>query len=209
MNYYKKGFRYDWPASLELKDCAREVTWPPKQFFHVAGNAQHNRDGTRQVLEAAKYLDGTGTELLLYHSFDVKSVFGEHQGPIRYMGSFDSRADLFKVGDVMLCPRGLAGHSLPVWEAAACNIPCITLDMPDWNQFPYRVKPYPAGENLRAHLTVPLMRADPAELGHLMREMAAGNVERLAGPTVPTWREFSHAWEARLAGVIYPKQETC
>jgi hypothetical protein len=174
----------------------RELSWPPKTFVHLAGNSSHNREGTREVLLAAHYLEGTGARLRVHSSFPLTSF--PHWEDVDWAGPTENRADLFAGCDCLVQPRRLPGHSLPINEATGEGIPCVVLDIPDFKHYPYRVKAIPDGQ-FRARGLHDCWRADVDELGDKMRSMAlgraAGHPNGYTHPKLPTWAEFKAQWE--------------
>ncbi len=192
------------PGCLEgwVSSGRRKVNWPPKVFAHFAGNASHNRDGTREVLLSARYLMGTGAELRVYSSFDLGRLTspGERLGPIALMPSATTRREMFDGVDCLVFPRRLGGHSLATNEAAGEGIPTIVLDLPDWQEWPYRVPAHPQPLERFGNQTCPVSRADPEELGQLMRQMALGvDCRSHLNPKVPSWDEFRQWWQKEIA----------
>ncbi len=197
---YPQGLRYDWPASSAVHEENRVINWPPKTFVHLAGNAQHNRDGTKQVLLAAIALYGTGAKLRVYHSFDLTqwSIPYSDQDVIELRPSVASRRDLFSGMDCLVQPRGLPGHSLPINEAIGEGIPVIPLALPDWVNCPYRVSARRTENQLRCRVPTNLWEANLEELGYRMRSMALGEAWAEPAPRVPTWNEFRAWWDATI-----------
>lgn len=219
--------RYDWPASPFLKaKCRvcngagindhgypfspcdrcpiRKILWPPKTFVHLAGNAAHNRDGTREVIQAARYLRGTGARLRLHASFTIPPEWSINGDVVELAGPCTDRRDLFDGADCLVCPRRIGGHSLPINEATGEGIPCIVPDLPDWAAFPYRVKMVRDG-TFGAARRVDAWRVDVQELGLFMRAMALGyavtsdptlnvSLPQTPCPKLPTWDKFKTEW---------------
>lgn len=188
----------DWPRpDLDIP----APTWPPRTFVHAAGHAAHNRNGTREVLLAAGHLKGTGAKLVVYSQFDAAAKF-EHDSdaPIEFRGEARDRTQILTGADCCVYPRRLPGHSLPINEALGCGIPTITLDLPDWQtQAAYRVTPVSqAPEKWGTQPRAQVWRADPSELGHLMRAMAEGKVVKVPQWRPPTWEQFKEWWHASI-----------
>ncbi len=231
----------DWPASPFInsicEDCQgaithytmicpscngtgfhRKINWPPRTFVHLAGNASHNREGTREVLQAASYLKGTGARLRVHSSFTVQWP-RDPDSPIDFVGSVANRSDLLKDCDCLVQPRRLPGHSLPINEATGEGIPCIVLDLPDWKQYPYRVKAVEDGL-FKAARHEKVWKADMYDLGCRMRGLAVEGrwvydpgeaivdcdhvvarpdqlpeKQPLPSPKLPTWYEFREQWK--------------
>lgn len=204
LNHYgpKSSIRFDWPASPAVHEANRVINWPPKTFVHPAGNAWHNRDGTRETLSAATHLRDTPAKLLVYHSFEIKGHFWYDDKTTELCGSAKGRDGLLKGADCVVSPRRLPGHSLPINEAGGEGIATIVLDLPDWNMWPYRVRTYPSSPFTCNRGSQPLQawEANPAELGQLMRDMALGLIDYEEGPVFPTWEEFKAAWAKWLIG---------
>lgn len=197
----QRSIRVDWPGSPATHDPERIMNWPPLRFVHLAGNAQHNRDSTREVLEAARYLDDTNAILYVYHSFDIRKMF-DHPLPdcVKLCGQAETRKQLLDQADVLVCPRGLPGHSLPINEATGEGIPCIVMDLPDWAVWPYRV-PRKDSTTFKARGVCSRWTVDPRELGEFMQQMALGNVPLLSEPQLPTWGEFRLQWDRWLSNL--------
>lgn len=192
-----------WPPSPEVPNPGRQLNWPPQRFVHCAGNARHNRDGTREVLEAATYLVGTGVHIDVYAGFDVIStLFPDNLRLtlpcVQLHKPTETRRDIFDACDCLVFPRRLGGHSLPINEALGEGIPVITLDLPDWQYLPYRVKAHPQPRERFGRGFCDVAKADPHELGMLMRNMALGNVERKPGPILPPWTDFVEWWQSKV-----------
>jgi hypothetical protein len=207
--WHPSGLRYPyWPRSPLVRPANglnRVIHWPPKTFLHLAGNAIHNREGTKQVLTAAKYLKGTGAKLVVRSSFDVRRLGVEidPEAPLELLPSTDSRRDLFTDCDCLVAPRRLPGHSLPINEAAGEGISCLVLDLPDWAEFPYRIPAVPQPHERWGKVQqAPVWAADPDVLGKMLRNLALGNTDPLPvpGPTLPTWDDFRSWWETEVEG---------
>ncbi len=187
----------DWPRPDG--PALAEPAWPPKTFVHCAGRAQHNRNGTREVLLAARHLRGTGARLVVYAQFDV--VGGglwtpDPEAPVELRGEAMSRQTMLASADCCVYPRRLPGHSLPINEALGSGIPTVTLELPDWRgQSGYQVTaiPQPA-ERWGTQADATVWRADPDELGLLMKAMAEGRVVRVPQWRPPTWDQFRIWW---------------
>lgn len=193
----------DWPASTTVHDPARVINWPPKRFVHFAGNAKHNRDGTREVLAAAEYLKGTGATLVVYAQFDPRSVGWSYdpEAPIEFRGRVEDRRDLLAGADCVVCPRRLPGHSLPINEAVGEGIPVVVLDLSDWpaDRFPYRVSAQGGGHE-RGFGPHPqyVWNAEPNELGRTLRALAECHVVKVPQWRPPTWDQFRQWWEENI-----------
>lgn len=191
----------DWPACPAVHDPNRVINWPPKTFVHCAGNAHHNRDGTKEALGAAQFLEGTGAKLVVYHNFPI-TVPTESSPFVELRGSVPNRINLLAGADCMVCPRGLPGHSLPINEATGEGISVITLDLPDWARWPYRVSGYKMGSTLQSRVgRTPLWEADCRQLGTLMFDMARGALDHKHGPKLPTWAEFKETWQTWMSNI--------
>lgn len=192
----------DWPACSEIHDPNRQLNWPPKNFVHIAGNASHNRDGTKEVLQAAKHLVGAGATLRINAGFNYSNWCPEEMkksSPYEGMrleleAGFPTRKDLFANCDCLVQPRRLGGHSLPINEAMGEGIPVLTLDLPDWQNNPYRIPAWKQPQERFGPGMCDVWSASPDELGWWMRGMALGNIAKAEGPKLPTWDEFREWW---------------
>jgi hypothetical protein len=202
----KQGVRYDWPASPAVRDPHRVIHWPPRTFVHFAGNASNNRDGTRQVLEAATYLRDTDAKLVVYASFSLTSDFSyDVSSPIEVRPAVTNRIDLLRGADCVVCPRRLPGHSLPISEATGEGIPVIVQDLPDWRSYPYRVPSCQIVQERIGQGYNTVWTASSEALGKLMRDMTTGKINREPCPKVPAWGEFKLWWDQN----VMKKGATC
>lgn len=203
---YPQGVRMDWPASPLVHTPDRVFNWPPKTFVHLAGNASHNREGTREVIAAASFLRGTGAKLIVYSNFSLvaEQAATDPTTPIEFRGSVSSRRELLREADCMVCPRGLPGHSLPINEATGEEIPCIVLDLLDWKAWPYRLDSYSTGPTFLRGLggNHYLSQVDVRQLGQAMRDMAGGLVDLKPCPKLPTWDEFKTQFNTLLQPIL-------
>jgi hypothetical protein len=115
-------------------------------------------------------------------------------GPVEIRPPVETRAELLKGADVCIFPRRLGGHSLPINEATGEGIPTIVLDLPDWRAWPYRVQPHAQPRERFGTQLAEVWRADPEELGQLMRRMALGDIREEPCPYIPTWERFRTWW---------------
>jgi hypothetical protein len=194
---FKNMVRCQWPASPMPSVVQQSRNWPPKIFTHIAGNANHNRNGTREVLRAATYLRGTGAKLAVYSNFDFPlswSAFQTGNSPIERRGHARERADLFIDADCLVHPQQIPGLSLPINEAAGCGIPVICLSIDDWYGWPYSLPAHRAGTTHFARGVTEVLAPDIDQLGQLMADMATGNVDRVVPPQPPTWADFRKQW---------------
>lgn len=193
--FYPAGVRQDWPVA---DSCVRtrRTEWPPRRFVHLAGNGgSHARNNTHFVMEAAKYLEGTGAELVV-RSQDPKPFEGRG---VTVEGEIADRADLFDGMDVLVFPTGIQGLALPLNEAAANCIPCIVPDLPQWRDWPYRV-PVHRYDRVKVALRFEMARPNVEGLGALMRRMALGLEPRKLPPAGGTWRVFREWWAGQSFG---------
>lgn len=203
--HFPNGLQGWWPPSPAVKALEqRELQWPPKVFVHCAGNASHNRDGTEQVLQAAEHLVGTGAKLLLFSAFDAYRKYADllngitHQEVIEFRAPVKDRADLYREADVLVCPRRIGGHSLPINEAQGLGLPVVCLNTMDWREFPYTVPAHAQPRERFGRSFCDTFRADPEELGICLRNMAIGNVSLVPGPALPSWEEFKLWWTTNV-----------
>jgi hypothetical protein len=115
---------------------------------------------------------------------------------VEFAGGVESRTDLLKDCDCLVQPRRLPGHSLPINEATGEGIPCIVLDLPDWKDYPYRVKSVLDTPQRFGTYNGPMVKADVEVLGQLMRSMTEGkDCQSHLMPKLPTWEEFKVQWQ--------------
>jgi len=194
-DYPNKTVRMKWPRFTEMSSPYKD--WPPRTFIHVAGNAKHNRDGTKQVLAAAEHLIGTEARLVVYSAFGAERLWPYNpDAPIEFRSSTPSRLELFADGDVLVQPRRLGGHSLPINEAAAVGMPVIALGHEDWSDYshPLQLPWVSDGIERFGRVHAPMMRCDPDELGLLMKNLALGLIKRPAPKSIPSWDDFVAEW---------------
>lgn len=190
--------RTDWPAMPRPEPAKGFRAWPPKKFVHVAGNAVHNREGTREVLAASERLIGTGARLIVHSSFDCRGWLTNPKSPVEFRGSVKDRCEMYDGMDCMVQPRRLSGHSLPINEAAGEGLPTIVLDLPDWKAWTYRVGRMVESVERYGPLPQKVYTADVGSLGLLMRQMALGEIGRQPTPAMPTWEQFRRWWETNV-----------
>lgn len=189
----------------------REINWPPKRFLHLAGNASHNRDGTLEVLKAARYLAGTGATITVRHAFPMNALVGHEtltteeklgtEANVDFVGRTADRAEMFAGHDVLLCPRRLPGHSLPVNEATGAGLPCVVNDLPDNARWPYRVPCEADGFMAFGARRERTYGANVTVLGTLLRRMARGEEPLLPCPRLPTWVEWATTFDSWVKGL--------
>lgn len=203
--HYLKGHRLDWPASPAVHDPDRVTHWPPRTFVHIAGNANHGRNSTAEVLKAAEYLRGTSAKLAVYHAFPI---YGDWlpsvHAPVEFRGSVPTRRQLLEGCDCLVHPQQFEGLSLPISEAAGEGIPIIALDLPQWCLWTHTVTARPVGQKHFSR-TVDVCAPDPDELGLLMQGMAQGTVPQIPLEDrwrPPTWDEFRRIWKEMAKGVV-------
>lgn len=207
--HFPSCLRTSWPAPDNLAP-ARPVA-PPRRFVHNAGMADHNRNGTREVLQAAAWLTGTGARLFVRSQFEIPVEWVPLGAPIVFedVGSIP-REELYADADVLVHPMQFPGLSLPVIEAAAAGLPAIVLDLPEWSQagwcWPHRVPV--AGSHKRRFVgaRVDMQEADITALGKLMAAMATGKVAPQPPPRPAGWREFKEFWNQEVCPRIRTMQ---
>lgn len=180
---YPRAVRMDWM----VRPREREPQWPPKKFLHLAGNAMHDRDNTYATLKAASYLEGTGATLTVVCSWPLPENKAVVVPPL------PKHTDLYNGFDCLVQPRGLPGHSLPIHEATGAGLPCIVLALQEWGRWPYALQPLNT-RPFRARRPTVCHTADPESIGKLMRSMALGEIEYLAGPPLPGYEAFRARW---------------
>lgn len=187
-----------WPASPACH-AERVLNWPPRTFVHIAGNASHNRDGTTQVLEAAKYLKGTDSKLIVYSAFRADQWEHDKTAPIEFCQAAKSRRELFDRADCLVQPRRLGGHSLPIDEAVGEGIPVVTLVGDDWNcRASFTVSAISQAPERFGRVWAPMHRTDAGELGSLLYRLARGELARPEPKSLPTWDDFKSEWSAKI-----------
>lgn len=131
-----------------------------RTFLHVAGrSAAHDRNGTKTVIAAAKYLK-TPAQILIHFqgeqglahqttmtTSEYRKLVDELAGKVQEAGGnlsmvtheFENYADVYAMGDVLLMPRRYGGNCMPVNEALSVGMPTIMTDIAPNNDFlPHR-----------------------------------------------------------------------
>lgn len=131
---------------LTIKPASQPLT-----FLHTAGrSASHDRNGTRTVIESAKYLQ-TDAKIVIhfqgeqglahqttmttddYRRFAELHDVGKNNVHI-VTEEFANYADVYGLGDVLLLPRRYGGNCLPLNEALSRTMPVIMTDIQPNNQ---------------------------------------------------------------------------
>jgi hypothetical protein len=182
-----------WPiTSSVITD--KERNWPPRVFVHNAGTSP-DRNNTKAVVSAARWLSGTDARLFVHSQVPLDMPEHDH---VAFRGETSHRVHLYDEADVFVHPIGYGGLSLPIREAAANRIPTIIPELPEWSSWPY---PVVMGDSYATKINrhvVRMHRPDIDHLGALMRSMALGEISRRLPPPPPTWDEFRAWWRARV-----------
>lgn len=124
---------------------------PPRQikqartFLHIGGrSAAHDRNGTKTIIEASKYLT-TDAQILIHfqgeqglphqatHSIadyaDMLTRLGNEDKVTIQQIDFENYQDAYGQGDVLLLPRRYGGNCLPLNEALSVGMPVIMTDI--------------------------------------------------------------------------------
>jgi glycosyltransferase involved in cell wall biosynthesis len=122
-----------------------------RTFFHSAGkSAAMDRNGTKTVIEASKYLK-TNAQIFVHFQgdqglahqatmttkdyMDFLEVFGDSSKCTISVQPAAHYADLYTIGDVMVLPRRYGGNCLPVNEALSSGMPVIMPNISPNNTF--------------------------------------------------------------------------
>lgn len=110
-----------------------------KTFLHVAGRAAaHDRNGTKTVIEASKYLTSDAKILVHFqgqqgighqvtHSFDdYLAMVNKYDNNLTItQNEYDNYEDVYQNGDILILPRRYGGNCLPMNEALSVGMPVI------------------------------------------------------------------------------------
>jgi hypothetical protein len=202
------GHLIEWPTSdrvLASNHAARR--WPPRRFVCNTGyGALFGRNNTEAFIRASAALEGTGATAIVRCIREPKINASEIPSCCRLEGLKASRRELYEDADVIVCPIGIEGLSLPIWETVANRIPVVVLDLPQYRDagFPYRVKVANETHHGFASGLEPIARPDVEDFGRLLRSLATG--ETLGPPQHPrwvpaSWNHFRSRFSALMDGI--------
>lgn len=116
-----------------------------KIFLHTAGkSAAHDRNGTKTVIEAAKFLQSDAQILIHFQgeqglahqatmtTADYQALLAEHNQKNNVeivIKELPNYQDVYSMGDVLLLPRRYGGNCLPLNEALSIGMPAIMTDI--------------------------------------------------------------------------------
>lgn len=197
-----------WPCANEaicskVQLVGKFASHLPERFAHNAGQASHNRNGTWETLQAARWLAGTKARLVVRSQFPIPQQWIPAGAPIDIVVSeAEYRADLYRYADVFIHPMQFPGLSLPLIEAAGNRIPSIVLDLPEWADHPHRVPVSSSPPRVKKFaVPVEMHSADVESLGKMMRGMATGEIMLKLPPAPPTWNGFREWWRDEIGPV--------
>lgn len=106
-----------------------------KTFLHVAGHrAMQDRNGTRMVVQAARYVRSGARLVIRSQSRLGRSLLGPDKCEV-IVSNLPNYWDLYEDADVLVLPRRFGGQALSVNEALACGMPVIALDCEPLRRF--------------------------------------------------------------------------
>jgi glycosyltransferase involved in cell wall biosynthesis len=185
---------HSWPAGtihlpVPIETERFPITEKPstaRRFLHVVGRpAIHDRNGTRDLLEALRYVKSP-IELTItcQHPGYVGGLINDHNihrpGHIQLTispGDTENYWDIYTGFDAMILPRRFGGLCLPANEAIGAGMPVI---MPDtnpnntWLPPEWLVPATHAGE-FRAKKHISYVRTDPMLLAEKIDQLAQDN----------------------------------
>ncbi len=195
---YPQGVSMRWAAD-RTRFTPRKVAWPPHLIQHNAGTLGLNdRNGTKQVLAAAKYLEGTGCALLIRSQEKLNPDW--HSPHAYYAGPVDVREDLWQDVDLFVFPLQIPGLALPLVEAGSCQIPTVITDIEERSDHPIAYRAPVAQHHTKniGHNKVTYHVADVEALGTMLRAIAKGEVPKRTPPSPPTWEQFAARWRREV-----------
>ena len=197
--HYKQSVRVEWPVSRE-RYMKSDVSYPPISFVHNAGSlGYHGRNGTEDIIAASRYLDGTNAMLFVRSGETLPASWQDRAsiGSCVFSSDWVPRERLYHNADVFVFPMRFPGLSLPLIEAAACRIPTIVADLPEWRSYPasMRVRVKGTVTHSIAGRRVEYASLDVDRLGEIMRALALGEQEALLPPEPQTWGNFREWWK--------------
>jgi len=196
LRYYKKLYPSADVQHLRIP-VPKEVVWKlrsrARTFVHNAGNGgTYGRNGTKELLEAIKYVDSPIKLLIRSQKFDYET----NDPRIRIVKEQVKFEDLWKLGDVFIFPEKFNGLSLPLQEACASGMLVMCGDRFPMNKW---LPPEPlikiASEQRASIVNVPFRSAvyDPRDIASKIDEWYDRDIEEysLAGKK---WAE-ENSWE--------------
>jgi glycosyltransferase involved in cell wall biosynthesis len=125
-----------------------------RTFLHTAGrSAAHDRNGTKTVIEASKYLK-TDAQIVIHFQGEqglahqttmttqdyrqYAEVYGDPSRLNILTQELINYADVYAMGDVLLLPRRYGGNCLPLNEALSIGMPAIMTNVsPNFSFLPF------------------------------------------------------------------------
>lgn len=166
-------------------DLSKFPPRPPRtkasRFLHVVGRpAIHDRNGTRELLEALAYVQSPITlTITCQDAAYVPELLSDYRIPGHIDlsvngGDVANHVDLYADQDVLVLPRRFGGLSLPLHEALGAGMPTImtAVSPNEWLPADWLVRSEKRGEFM-AKTRVELFSADPRELAERIDRFAS------------------------------------